>query len=312
MIFRKRIGETSLAENITTNMQNLSFSTTKQVAKIGLCLVGATLINVFNAQSARSFSVTIESPTSQVSTKSDIFTIDFDDSGASEIDTLVEDSVSNAGTTYTYSNFDNTGNNEYSIPVADQFGGANGSGRYISNSPASGPNSQSRYTISIDQDQEYFGFWWSAGDVGNTIEFFNDGASVFTFDTSDILGLIPNSSGSTITSIDGSTTYNTPDFYGNPTTPFLGNNNGEPYAFVNFYADSGQAFDRIDLYQPDGGGQFESDNHTFSAIAQSPFANSEITVPFEFSPGLGLLVSGAGLFGLKIAKRKKSANKLEL
>ncbi len=43
------------------------------------------------------------------------------------------------------------------------------------------------------------------------------------------------------------------------------------------------------------------------------FAFSEFTpVPFEFSPGLGLLLSGVGLFGLKIAKRKKSANKLEL
>ena len=35
-------------------------------------------------------------------------------------------------------------------------------------------------------------------------------------------------------------------------------------------------------------------------------------VPFEFSPGLGLLLSGLGFLGLKISKGKKSANKLEL
>ena len=284
-------------------MQNLSFSKMKQFRNIGLTLLGTSLLSLSNAQPAKSFSVTFEAPNTQETSKSDIFVIDFDDTGdpTNEIDAIGGDSVTNAGVTYTYSDIDTS--NQYNILPADQYGGADGSGNYIRNDP----NFTSRFSISINVDQVYLGMWWSAGDAGNTIEFFKDGTSLFTFDTQDITSLIPNSAGSTITAIDGTTQYNTQNYYGNPTTNFSGQNSTEPYAFINFYAGSGEAFDRVDIYQPDMNGKFESDNHTFSAVGQIP-NGTEVAVPFEFSPGLGLLISGGGLLAIKCLK-KRALNK---
>ena len=286
--------------------QNFSFSRTQQVTNIGLALVGTTLLSLLTAQPARSLSVTLEAPGTQESTKIDTFVIDFDDrlpggvQNPDEIDRPGGESVTNplSGITYTYSNLDS--DNRYGLPVSSEFGGAGGSGRYITNVP----NDTSRYRIATSEDQLYFGLWWSSGDNGNLIEFFNDGTSVFTFGTSDLVALLSNTGGSTITSIDGSSTYNTQDYYGNPN----GGNPDEPFAFLNFYAEIDEAFDSIEIYQNGTTGRFESDNHTFSNTAQVANASVEASasVPFEFSPSLGLLLSGGGLLGTRFLKRKQT------
>lgn len=244
---------------------------------------------------AHAFRVTFEDPGTQNSTKGSIFEIDFDDTGTDEIDVNGSDTVSNGGVTYSYTD-------NYEIITADQFGGADGIGEYIGNT-----SSNARYSVSIDQDQDYFGFWWSAGDSDNRIEFYNDGNLLFTFNTNNIVNLLPNNSTSTITSIDGSSIYNTQAYYGNPTATFSGQNSNEPYAFINFYAEGSEVFDRIDFYQTDDSGIFESDNHTFSASSPSIDESVEVEVPFNFSPTIGLLLCGMSLLGIKHLKKRRTS-----
>ena len=87
-----------------------------------------------------------------------------------------------------------------------------------------------------------------------------------------------------VTSIDGSATYNTQDYYGNPTDNFSGSNSGKLYGFINFYAEGNEVYDRIDIYQTNGGERFKSDNHTFSAIKQTPNNSVKTDVRRNFPP----------------------------
>ncbi|HHP7231474.1 MAG TPA: hypothetical protein ACFCUY_11530 [Xenococcaceae cyanobacterium] len=49
----------------------------------------------------------------------------------------------------------------------------------------------------------------------------------------------------------------------------------------------------------------------FGAFAFSKFAGPQVDVPFEFSPGLGLLLSGGGLLGIRYFKQRKQNKQLE-
>ncbi len=123
------------------------------------------------------------------------------------------------------------------INSADQFGGANGTGKY-----ANARNSRS-YTIDLTstepQGVTYFGFWLSALDANNNVTFFQGANQLFTFSAANarsfILGL-PNND----------------DYRGNPNAPFLNQNNSEPYSFLNFYARGNTRFDRIVFAQGPG------------------------------------------------------------
>ncbi len=65
-----------------------------------------------------------------------------------------------------------------------------------------------RLMLDLDTNANYFGFWWSAGDINNSISFFENGVLLATFDTADIVSLLPNSPTGKDTAINGST-YNT-------------------------------------------------------------------------------------------------------
>ncbi|AFZ35596.1 hypothetical protein Sta7437_2044 [Stanieria cyanosphaera PCC 7437] len=246
---------------------------------IGLILIGTTLLSFFPIQSAQSFSVTIGEPDIPTSAQSGTFMIDFDDGNST---------VTNSGITYTYSG-------DYQILDADTNGGANNTGKYITN----GPGSNASYTISIDADQKYFGFWWSAVDPENIIEFYDNNNLVFSFNSDNLLAFIPPNSN--VTAINNAP-YDTDFFYGN-----LGNNTGEAYLFMNFYAQGTEVYDRIDIYQTDNTGLVQSDNHTFSTT-QYTATGYEVPVPFAFSPALGLLLSGGGWLGIGYFQRKKAVD----
>jgi VCBS repeat-containing protein len=146
------------------------------------------------------------------------------------------------------------------IKTQDQWGGANAT-KYITQS-----KSTSSFNVKVNQDQKYFGFWWSAGDSANKIIFKNDGEEVAVFQTKDLVGFI-----------DKLPADKKPLYYGNPnclaTSPTptpCGSNTGhkaEPFAYVNVYFNS-QAYDEI-VIQTLSGSKFESDNHTFSAQIQA-------------------------------------------
>lgn len=96
--------------------------------------------------------------------------------------------------------------------------------------------------LTLDESSSYFGLWWSAGDAGNRLSFYNGDNLVTQYTTSSMFGNLNLSN----------------EYYGNPLT---GQNSREPYAFINFYGDELTSWDRIELTQVGGGG-FESDNYT--------------------------------------------------
>jgi hypothetical protein len=94
--------------------------------------------------------------------------------------------------------------------------------------------------------------WWSAGDPNNVLQFYSGNRLLERFKTADIINLINASP-------------NKKAYYGNPNN---GQNKGEPYAFINFYADPSNPnleFTKIVLSNVATGTGFESDNHTIAS-----------------------------------------------
>jgi hypothetical protein len=86
------------------------------------------------------------------------------------------------------------------IVNADQYGGAGGTGECLAigaQSGAAGP-----LLLTLTGDENYFGFWWSAGDTKNTITFLEDGVVLATFSTADIVTFLANQTGSVVTAIN--------------------------------------------------------------------------------------------------------------
>jgi LruC domain-containing protein len=109
----------------------------------------------------------------------------------------------------------------------------------------------------FDNPVKYFAFAWPAGDGQNNIKIYRQGQVIGTFETSDVIALLPKNQNNFITSING-TQYSTYDYYGKPGT---GQNSNEPYAFLHYVATDGLAFDEI-VFDMGNGGEFENDNHT--------------------------------------------------
>ncbi len=131
----------------------------------------------------------------------------------------------------------------------DQYGA--GDGKYMA--IRSGANVK----LVFDNPVRYFAFAWPAGDGQNNIKILRNGQVIGTFETADVIALLPKNTNNFITSING-TQYSTYDYYGKPGT---GQNSGEPYAFLHYVATEGLAFDEI-VFDMGNGGEFENDNHT--------------------------------------------------
>ena len=211
--------------------------------------LGATVMPTATANEtdSRGITVTIEAPTiqsTQLPNENEYFVIDFENQNGTDAF-----NVTNNNTIYSYSN-------DLEVKTANQWGGANGS-KFITQAELDSIRS---YSLTVSEDQKYFGFWWSAGDPYNQITFKNDGVAIASFKTSDLVNFI-NDSG----------TIDTAAYQGNPA--YSGDNTGhlnEPFAFVNVFFGSESAYDEIVVAtMTEGGSAFESDNHTFSAFAQT-------------------------------------------
>ncbi len=169
------------------------------------------------------------------------------------------------------------------VDNANQFGSAGGTGQHIvtfSNLPAI----EITFTTTLPQGLNYFGYWLSALDGGNRLEFFNGATS---------LGIITPALVSGFTGACPASAY-----CGNPNAPFLGQNNREPYAFLNVYFTNGMTYDRIRIYQIGGGG-YESDNHTVGYFIRM----GGIPEPATW----GLMIAGFGLVGYAARRRRAVA-----
>jgi len=141
-------------------------------------------------------------------------------------------------------------NNNVQFNTADQYGGAPNPTNSAIDTSYLAAFSNSPVKLSLNTNASYFGMWWSAGDAANTLKFYSGGTNgtlIATFTTADLSLL--------------STNYN-----GNPTTQFSGQNTGEKYTFLNFYAQQGTSFDTIVATETNASG-FESDNWTIRNAA---------------------------------------------
>lgn len=99
----------------------------------------------------------------------------------------------------------------------------------------------------------YFGFWLSALDQGNTVTFYSGATEVYQFTPTDLINMVgacPNASNA---------------YCGNPTQAFQGQVSNQPFAFVNFFDQVG-SFDRIVFAESPAVGGYESDNHTVGYV----------------------------------------------
>lgn len=134
-----------------------------------------------------------------------------------------------------------------SVVAADAYGGAGGT-RYLALTSGS---SQRMATLTFAAPQSYFGFYWSAGDDTDVLEFWRGGARIATFTPGSITGLL-----------DPYKNKNNPGHFGNPDSP--NQNTSEPYAYLNFFGTDGVQFDAVRFFEGGTNG-FESDNHSIRA-----------------------------------------------
>jgi len=158
------------------------------------------------------------------------------------------------------------------VLAPDQYGGAN-STRY---NLAAGLQSGGSSTLTMTTPQKYLGFWWSAGDVRNQVEFYDPSLNLLAvFNTASIIPFL------------------TPAYYSNPNPP-PGRNTAEPYAYFNFTATGSETIGSVVFRQLSGGGGFEIDN---VSVFDQPITPPGHTLP-EGGPLLPVLGAAMALFAL--------------
>jgi hypothetical protein len=183
----------------------------------------------------------------------------------------------------------------------DVYGGAgNGSSEQYAVAGLSGlDNLVPSYSVTFTEGINYFGYWLSALDPGNYVQFYGtnggDYGLLFEFSPAYFQTLLQNGD---VADAD--------DYLGNPFKNY--GNDDEYYVFLNFYAEEGVLFDKIVFYQhasKDSAG-YESDNHTVGFYLEqggTPIPEDPSTgeVP---APG-ALVLMGMGLLGLGVTRRRR-------
>lgn len=245
--------------------------------RIGAAIAGSLAIIFAGASAhAASFSVSIEAPGATATTAT------FDYKGVETFNGLsggVQNFSTNFGGSTVSGNYSHV-----NVLPADQYGGAGGS-----NYAVAGLGVQGSYSIDFTATGasgiNYFGYWLSALDAGNTVRFFNDATEVFSFTPTNVLALVAGNSA----------------YYGNPMT---GANSGEPYAFLNFFYDGG-TFNKIVFEQKAGStAGYESDNHTIGYFTDKGDGTPVPAVP-EPTTWM-MLIAGFGMVGGAMRQRRQT------
>jgi hypothetical protein len=155
------------------------------------------------------------------------------------------------------------------IVAPDAFGGASpppGGSDYYAVGVQSG---QLQSTLTLATPQHYFGMYWSAGDAGNQLEFFDHGTLLASYVVASITPSL------------------TPAYYGNPNN---GLDSSEPFVYLDFTTTGASAITSVVFLNASTGSGFEMDN--FSVTSQ------QITPPGNPVPEGGVT---AGMLGGAIA-----------
>ena len=158
-------------------------------------------------------------------------------------------------------------NNSFGAMGITETPTVNGSGTGFANTDSTG------FEITFSTAVKYIGFFWAAGNSGNSLKVFSGSteiASMSTSNLSTLLGSLPanyQNSNDSITATNGSK-YFKKYYFGpptgytseTPTTTSSYNYANEPYAYVHIFAQNDESFDKIKIY----GTGFEFDNLTVS------------------------------------------------
>ena len=203
---------------------------------LGICATIALLVADGGKTSHAGITYTIDVPGVQASTVSGITTETFNADNPGNYSTLAT-----AVGTLTSANPGQFAIVPASSNAYGAYGGAGGTGNFFAVGNESG--SYQPVTLSFNGPESYFGLWWSAADSHNSLALYSNGTLVTTVTTSNLTSLI-NASG------DSSA------YYGNPNN---GQDAGEPFVYVNFYADSSTPITSAVFMNPSLTG-FEADN----------------------------------------------------
>lgn len=265
---------------------------TKSTIAAGIVLTGAIVSHPAIAApvpvTTPNFDITIEAPGVQTSTLTN------SSSGAKGVYVENFDSQSTGynGNGFAFANNSAIGSyDKGDIVPASLFGGAGGTGKYLTVQPGQlgSPSTYTQSTLTLKNPERYFGFEWSAGDANNELDFYSGNKLLEAFTTSDVISFINKQP-------------NAKSYYGNPNSQFKGQDAGEPFAFINFFANSNDptvTFDKIVFVNKTGSTGFESDNHTIASSYNTISGTNIRDVP-EPSVLLGLgLVAGIGVLSQK-------------
>jgi hypothetical protein len=161
----------------------------------------------------------------------------------------------------------------------DQFGGAGGVGRYAE---ADTGSYSLKLTTSDNSPLTYFGYWLSALDNGNQLKFLKNGIEVASIMPANVIantGACPGG-----------------PYCGMPSGPRAGENQREPYAFINVYFSGGDSFDEIIFTESPDVGDYESDNHTVGYYV----TRGGVPEPATWA----MMILGFGLVGFAARRRQ--------
>ena len=179
------------------------------------------------------------------------------------------------------------------------------------------PNPAGTITFTFPSAVKYVGFWWSAGNSGNTVEFLNNGTVVASYDSSQMMTLLggtvpsPYPGSASLTSLNGSS-YLKGRYFGNPRgftslTPNTRSSidDSSVFAYFNLFLGGTTAVDSVRF----SGQGFEFDNLTTSTNQQTPdgslvFASSVLGKSVQFLP------NGSGVTGTMPAQTDSGAANL--
>ncbi|MEN9802826.1 MAG: hypothetical protein RLZ37_1951 [Actinomycetota bacterium] len=128
----------------------------------------------------------------------------------------------------------------------------------------------------IDADMCYLGFWWSAGSIGNVVDFYDGDTLVLTLSSNEIMGVLDPSIEPNLQSL-GLTSYPKTAWIGLPRLHTDTNADGlpdgpqppnEPFVYMHVFAQGGLTFDRMEFSTTGNG--FEFDNLVISDECQAP------------------------------------------